>query len=54
MYCKICGAFLNSTQGYCMSCGCNLKGNVSMNPLPKRKEIPIPAPKDNSEKLLCE
>lgn len=28
-----------------MSCGCNLKDNVSMNPLPKRKEIPIPTQK---------
>lgn len=45
MYCKICGTFLSSTQGYCMSCGCNLNGNVSMNPLPKRKEIPIPVQK---------
>lgn len=35
-----------------MSCGCNLKGNVSMNPLPKRNTYS--GTKDNSEKLLCE
>ena len=45
MYCKICGTFLSSTQGYCMSCGCNLKGKVSMNPLPKKKEVPVPIQK---------